>query len=389
MFSARLPHGLAPNALTRAVEAHRRAGRTLLDLTVTNPTTVGLPYPADLLRPLAGEAGVRYRPEPRGLPQARAAIAGSYHGSTGVDAEAVVLASSTSEAYGWLFKLLCDPGSEVLVPQPSYPLFELLTRLEGVTARPYLLDDHGHWAIDRSSLERATSEATRAVLVVSPNNPTGSWLRHEDREWLVAHAAARGLALVGDEVFADYPLSVRPGASSLVGESRVLSFVLGGLSKSAGLPQVKLGWIVASGPTVELSEALARLDLISDAYLSVSTPVQLSAPQLIAAGVGIRRAIHGRVRRNLDALRAAAAKRPEIALVEPEGGWSAVVRVPAVASEEAIVLDVLERTDVLVHPGFFFDFPREAYLVMSLLSEPQIFDEAVGRLLPVVGGSAA
>jgi aspartate/methionine/tyrosine aminotransferase len=389
MFSARLPSGLAPNALTRAVAAHRRAGRALLDLTCTNPTEVGLAYPPGLLEPLSDDAGVRYRPEARGLYEAREAVAARYAPAGEVNPDSIVLTASTSEAYTFLFKLLCDPGTEVLVPQPSYPLFELLTRLDAVTARPYRLDDHGHWAIDRPSLERATGPATRAVLVVSPNNPTGSRLREDDREWLVAHAGSHGLAIVSDEVFADYPLLVRPGACSLLGESRVLTFTLGGLSKSAGLPQVKLGWIVASGPPHELAEALVRLDLISDSYLSVSTPAQVAAPRLLAAGSEIQVAIHERVRRNLDRLRAVLADHPSVALVEPEGGWSAVVRVPATASEEIIVLDALERADVLVHPGFFFDFAREAYLVMSLLTDPQTFDEAVGRLLPLVTGASA
>ena len=386
MFSGRLPSALAPNALTRAVAAHRAAGRRLLDLTCTNPTEVGFAYPAGLLEPLGSGAGVHYRPDPRGLHAARAAIARRYGPAARVDPEAVVLTASTSEAYAWLFKLLCDPGEHVLVPQPSYPLFDMLTRLEGIVAAPYRLEYHRSWSIDRESIVRRTSPSARAVLVVSPNNPTGSCLREADREWLVAHAAAHRLALVSDEVFADYPLVKRPDASSLVGESRVLTFALGGLSKSVGLPQVKLGWIAASGPGAEVAEALARLDLISDAFLSVSTPVQVAAPRLMEDGAAVRHAIHTRVTRNLDALRRALATCPEVTLLEPEGGWSVVVRVPAVAPEEAIVLGLLEGADVLVHPGFFFDFPHEAYLVMSLLPDPSTFDEATSRLLPMVRG---
>jgi hypothetical protein len=316
-------------------------------------------------------------------------VAAGYGELAHVDPGSIVLTASTSEAYAWLFKLLCDPGADVLVPQPSYPLFDLLTRLEGVTARPYHLEYHGVWALDRRSVERATSAATRAVLVVSPNNPTGSCLRAADREWLVSHAASRRLALISDEVFADYPLARRPDATSLLGEARALTFTLGGLSKSAGLPQVKLGWIVASGPAGDVAAALERLDVISDSYLSVSTPVQAAAPALLEAGSAIRRAIHARVRRNLDALRAAVTARPDVTLLDPEGGWSAVLRVPAVATEQAIVLRLLDEAGVLVHPGYFFDFPREAYLVVSLLPEPAAFDEAAGRLLSLVSGAAA
>jgi aspartate/methionine/tyrosine aminotransferase len=389
MFSTRLPSRLAPNALARAVAARRAAGRPFVDLTCSNPTAVALPYPPGLLGALGADAGVRYRPEPRGLADARAAVAAGYGEAAHVDPGLIVLTASTSEAYAWLFKLLCDPGAEVLVPQPSYPLFDLLTRLEGVTARPYHLEYHGAWALDRESVERTTSAATRAVLVVSPNNPTGSCLRAADREWLVTHAASRGLALISDEVFADYPLARRPDATSLLGDTRALTFTLGGLSKSAGLPQVKLGWIVASGPQADVAAALERLDVISDSYLSVSTPVQAAAPALLEAGSAIRRAIHARVRRNLDALRAAVTARPDVTLLDPEGGWSAVLRVPAFATEEAIVLRLLDEAGVLVHPGYFFDFPHEAYLVVSLLPEPAAFDEATGRLLSLVSGAAA
>jgi len=388
MFSARLPPGLTPNALTRAVAARRATGEPLLDLTCTNPTEVGLPYPADVLGPLSDPSGVRYRPDPRGSPEARAAIALAYGHLHPVNPDAVVLAASTSDAYGSLFKLLCDPGTGVLVPQPSYPLFEMLTRLDGVSAQPYLIEYHGRWTVDRTSVERATRASTRAILVVSPNNPTGSCLRADDREWLVGHAGRHGLAVISDEVFADYPLSPRPDASSFIGESRVLTFTLGGLSKSAGLPQVKLGWIVASGPDAELAEALTRLDLISDAYLSVSTPAQVAAARLIDRGREIRALIHERVRHNLGRLRDAAAGYPAVEVIEPEAGWSAVVRVPATAPEEAIVIGLLDRAQVLVHPGFFFDFPREAYLVMSLLPDPRTFDEAVGRLLPFVADAS-
>jgi aspartate/methionine/tyrosine aminotransferase len=274
------------------------------------------------------------------------------------------------------------------VPQPSYPLFELLTRLEGVAAAPYRLEYHGRWSIDRASLEQALTPTTRAVLVVSPNNPTGSMLHAADRDWLVELCALRELALISDEVFCDYRLRARRDAVSLAGEPRALTFVLGGLSKSAGLPQVKLAWIAASGPPAAVDEARTRLEVICDTYLSVSTPVQLAAPALLEAGRTIRTAIQSRISRNCGQLESEVARHPAVTLLEPEAGWSAVLRVPSTISEEALVLRLAEEANVLVHPGYFFDFPAEAWLVISLLPEPAIFDEGVSRLLRLVTGGA-
>jgi len=382
MFSSRLPSVLTPNALARAAEAVRASGVILLDLTVTNPTQTGIPYPPGVLSSLDDERARRYRPEPLGDAEARAAIAAQY-GKSGppVSAADIVLTASTSEAYSVLFKLLADPGDVVLVPQPSYPLFDLLTRLDGVVARPYRLEYHGAWSIDRASLEHALQPDVRAVLVVSPNNPTGSMLRRADREWLADLSASRGVALIADEVFADYPLSRRTDAASLAGDTRALTFTLGGLSKSAGLPQLKLGWIVVSGPTALRDDAMARLDVICDTYLSVSTPVQIAAPVLLEHGRAIRAAIQDRITRNLSALRADVARVPAVTLLEPEGGWSVVLRVPAVPGEEAFVLRLLQDDHVVVHPGYFFDFSEEAFLVVSLLPDAATFDDGVMRLL--------
>ena len=390
MFSSRLPESLAPNVLSRTVDRLRAAGATLLDLTATNPTDVGLSYPPNLLQSLAAPEGARYAPAPLGLPQAREAVAADY-ARRRIDAAAdrIVLTASTSEAYALLFKLLCDPGDAVLVPQPSYPLFDLLTRLDGVAAQPYRLDYHGAWSIDRASVEQALTPRTRAMLVVTPNNPTGSMLRQHDREWIAALCAERGLAVIADEVFADYPLAPRADACTFAREQRMLTFSLGGLSKSAGLPQLKLAWILVDGPEPLARAALARLDLICDTYLSVSTPVQLAAPQLIAAGAAIREQIRARLRGNLADLRQRLIGTPSVSLLEPEGGWSVVLQVPATASEDALVARLLEEARVLVHPGYFFDFPREAFLVLSLLPEPGVFGSAVDRLLRVVTGAPA
>jgi aspartate/methionine/tyrosine aminotransferase len=284
-----------------------------------------------------------------------------------------------------LFKLLCDPGDAVLVPRPSYPLFDLLGALDAVRLVPYRLEADAGWAIDRADLERQLSPAARAIVVVSPNNPTGSRVSAGDRDWLVALARARGLAIVADEVFADYPLCPRPDAASFAGVPGALTFTLGGLSKFAGLPQVKLAWTIVSGPEEDVEPALARLEVIADTYLSVSTPVQVAAPRLLAAGRVVGDAIRERIARNFASLAAAAAWRPETTLLTPEGGWSAVLRVPAVAPEETIVRRLAAEVHVIVHPGYFFDFDREAYLVVSLLPQPEVFDDGVARVLAGAG----
>jgi aspartate/methionine/tyrosine aminotransferase len=382
VFSSRLPRELPPNELARAVADLRAAGTSLFDLTVSNPTAAGIPYPPDVLSSLADPIAERYEPDPLGAPAARRAVSAEFERQGArISADRIVLTASTSEAYALLFKLLCDAGDEVLIPQPSYPLFEWLTRLDNVAARPYRLEFHGRWSIDRHDLERSLTPRTRAVLVVSPNNPTGARLHDDDRAWLVDVCRAHGLALIADEVFADFPLAERPVPPPIAGESRVLTFSLGGLSKSAGLPQVKLGWMAVSGPDDLASAALERLAMIGDTYLSVSTPVQVGAPQLIAAGREIRGAIQARLDRNLGVLRSAIGGHPSIALLDPEAGWSAVLRVPAVESEEALVLRLLRDARVLVHPGYFFDFAHEAFVVVSLLPVPAIFDEGVARLV--------
>lgn len=388
MFSSRLPSRLSANAFSQALADLRRRGVAVADLTVTNPTRVGLAYPPDLLLSLADDGGLFYDPAPFGLMSAREAVAEEMsRGGTPVDASRVVLTASTSEAYGLLFKLLCDPGDEVLVPQPSYPLFDLLTQLDGVVSASYDLVDHGAWSLDRESVIAACSARTRALLVVSPNNPTGSMLRRDDREWLVSFAQEKRLAVISDEVFADFPIAARPDAVSLLGESRVLTFTLGGLSKSAGLPQLKLGWMVVTGPADVVHDALERLEVICDTYLSVSTPVQVAASRLVAAGIDVRSAIRARVQQNYRELERAAAAYPSLRVVPPEGGWSVVVQVPETIGEEALALKVLHDTHVVVHPGFFFDFPRGSHIVMSLLPQPGLFATAVAKVLAAVAAS--
>lgn len=379
--SGRLPPHHDLNALTRAVEAMRAAGAPIVDLTESNPTRVGLPYPSNLLDALSHPAALTYQPHPRGLLTARKAIADDHRRrGVRVDPEHVVLTASTSEAYTWLFKLLCNPGDCALVPRPSYPLFEHLTELEAVRAVPYDLEYHGRWEIDAASLRDVEPNA-KAILVVSPNNPTGSYISPAEFDTVLEACRRRGLALVVDEVFADYPLDAAAPLTDIATRSDVLAFTLAGLSKTVGLPQMKLAWIVTGGPAAGRDAALAALELIADTFLSVGTPVQLAAPALLERGAAIRDAIRARIARNLATLRATAARFPASEVLPVEGGWSAVVRVPSTRGEEELVLQLLERERVLVHPGYFFDFPQETRIVISLLPEPGVFGDGVARAL--------
>jgi alanine-synthesizing transaminase len=381
MFSSRVPAELEPNRLTQAVRRLRTDGRRLIDLTITNPTHVGIDYPTGILAPLSDPAGLSYDPHSTGLADARAAVARDYvrHGIN-VAPDRIVLTASTSEAYSVLFKLLCAPaGDAVLAPVPSYPLFDHLTRLDGLRSIPYRLEYHGRWAIDFDSVADAWNRDVRALLAVSPNNPTGSIVTGDELQRLSDICAAGDAALIIDEVFADYPLGARSALSKTSFEC--LTFRLGGLSKSAGLPQLKLGWIAVDGPHDLVRDALERLDLICDTYLSVSTPVQVAAPVLIREGAAVRASILDRIRANDAALRSVAASSPSIEVLPCEAGWSIVLRVPATRSEEALVLELLEEDGVLIHPGFFFDFPHEAFLVGSLLPDPPLFNEGMRCVL--------
>ena len=389
MFSPRVPRELEANAFSRALGEARRAGRALVDLTASNPTRVGITYPPELFAALSVPAVARYSPDPFGIRAAREAVAGDY-ARRGVPTswQRIVLTSSTSEAYSLLFKLLCAPaGDSVLVPIPSYPLFEHLTRLDGVAAAAYQLRYDGRWWVDFDSVDRMWDGTTRAVLAVSPNNPTGSTLTRTEYDGLAERCASRDAAMIVDEVFADYPLidGITAGPAGLL-QSPCLTFRLGGLSKSAALPQLKLGWISVDGPDVLVAQALERLELICDTYLSVSTPVQVAAGELIAGGAAPRAQVAGRVRANYGALQDLSAGYPSVSVLHADAGWSAVLRVAARAGEEAITLELLERDGIVVYPGFFFDFPHEAFLVVSLLPEASVFTGGVRRVLERVHG---
>ena len=382
MFSARSRFDLRTNRLSAGLAAKRAAGARILDLTLSNPTEAGLACPEDLLQALARPAARRYEPMPFGLPAAREAVAADFaRRGAAVPEERIVLTASTSEAYAFLFKLLADPGDEILVPRPGYPLFEFLAGLESVSVTGYPLAWDGEWHLDPSALRAAVSDRTRAIVSVNPNNPTGSFLKREELAALDRLCAERSLALVSDEVFADFGFAPDARrAPSVANGGEALAFALGGLSKSCALPQLKLAWTAVSGPPRLVAEALARLELIADSYLSVSTPVQTAAPELLARRDELQAPVHARTRANLACLRA---RLPGSAatLLEPEGGWYAVLRVPATLSEEERVLRLLADHDLLVHPGYFFDFPHEAFLVLSLLAREDDFALGVTRLL--------
>ena len=383
MFSTRVPADLVSNRVGRAVGRLRSQRVDLIDLTEANPTAVGFRLSTRLLSELSRPEVAVHAPVPLGLPEARAAVAAHLERQQlNVAPGRIILTTGSSDAYGHLFKLLCDPGDAVLVPQPSYPLFEHLTRLDGVRCIVYRLEYHGRWEIDLPSLREGLTARTRAVLVVNPNNPTGSFVAPRDLEAISSLCRAHEAALVVDEVFGMYPMSGGwRGPSVLDRPMEALTFTLGGLSKAVGLPQLKLGWVVAGGPQPLVERALGRLEFICDAYLSVGTPVQIAAARLLEEGEAVTRRIATRVRANHDALRRLVRDFPAAQLLAVDGGWYAVVQIPATKPEEAIVLELLEQDHVLVHPGYFFDFPREAFLVVSLLQERDRFVEGATRML--------
>jgi aspartate/methionine/tyrosine aminotransferase len=383
MFSERTRWDLRPNRLSERLAAKRAGGARVIDLTESNPTRAGLLCPDDVLAPLARAEARRYEPLPFGLPVAREAVAADFaRRGFPIGPDRVVLSASTSEAYAFLFKLLCDPGDEVLVPRPGYPLFEFLAGLESVRTRAYALAHDGEWRVDVDVVRAALGPRTRAVVVVSPGNPTGACLKRDECSALEAVCAEHGVALVSDEVFADFTFRDDPRrAGSVARDGPALAFSLGGLSKSCGLPQLKLAWTAVTGPLPLRRDALARLEVVADTYLSVSTPVQVAAAELLARRSELQEPIRRRLRSNLGALREAIGPGSPATLLEPEGGWSAVLRVPATRTEEDRVTRLLEERDVLVHPGYFFDFPREAFLVLSLLAPEGDFAEGVSRVL--------
>ncbi|HKV04854.1 MAG TPA: pyridoxal phosphate-dependent aminotransferase [Candidatus Acidoferrales bacterium] len=394
MFSKRTNWKLEENAYTRALTRHRQSGRELLDLTASNPTECGFKYDeAAILTALHDPASLRYDPEPKGLPQARAAIVEYYRQkkpAVQLDPECVVLTTGTSEAYSFLFRLLCDPGDEILVAHPSYPLFDFLATIHDVKLCPFhLVYDHG-WQIDFQSVKNAVSDRTRAILVVHPNNPTGNFIGHDEAEQLHAVCVERKLVLIVDEVFLDYDLRAdsarRKGHSSFISNNRTLTFVLSGLSKIAALPQMKLAWIAACGPDGLVYDALARLELIADTYLSLNAPAQYALPALLSQRFRMQSQLLARIKANLKELDEQLARQALVSRLEMDGGWYGVLRVPVLQSDEALAIQLLEKECVLVHPGHFYDFSDDRYLVVSVLGRADEFKEGIRRLLERIAG---
>ena len=380
MFARRTAWQSESNRFTQAREARRGSGREVLDLTESNPTRCRFEYPAGSLDTLRDPAALDYAPEAQGIRPAREAVSAYYaeRGDT-VPPERLLLTTSTSEAYTWAFRLLCDPDDEVLIPAPSYPLFEYLASIQDVVPVRYpLFYDHG-WHVDVHDLEQAVTERTRAILVVNPNNPTGSYLQAAELEAMNRLCSGRGLALVVDEVFLDFSNDAKP-RPSLANNRAALTFTLSGLSKIAGLPQMKVAWMAVSGPDAQVEQGLARLEIIADTYLSMNTPVQLALPTLLSSRAGFQKQLHERVCTNSKALDAALIAVHSVERLETEGGWYAILRVPQTASDEDLAIALLEEQGVVVHPGHFYDFSAEGYLVLSLITPLAIFREGTTRL---------
>jgi alanine-synthesizing transaminase len=386
MFSRRTDWKLAPNRLTRAIEEARAAGRSLIDLTISNPTRIGITYDANaILNSLRNDRSLDYDPQPKGLQTAREAVA-DYYRARGeiVDPESLVLTSGTIEGYSHGFCLLANPDDEILVPKPSYPLFDFLAELQDVRLIPYpLLYDHG-WQIDFHSLEKAIGPATRAIVLVNPNNPTGCYVSTAERERLNDICLEHGLALIVDEVFLDYALDNTPHPSFATNPN-ALTFTLSGISKISALPQMKLAWIALSGPTELASQTMQRLEVIADTYLSVSAPVQLAARTMLDQRCAVQSQIVARIRQNLAELDRQLALQKSCSRLQVEGGWYAILRVPVTQTDEGLAIALLRDKDVLVHPGHFYDFPQDGFLVISLIATPAEFCSGINKVLRSCG----
>ena len=385
MFSHRTDWKLTPNRFTQVQQELQAEGREVLDLTISNPTRAELHYDAEtILQALSDPKSMDYDPQPKGLRSAREAVAGYYRKQhDDVDPESIVLTTSTSEGYSYVFRLLCNAEDEILVPRPSYPLFEFLADLQDVKLVPYpLLYDHG-WQIDFPSLYKAVNHRTRAVVVVHPNNPTGSFVADQERSALNHFCREFDLALIVDEVFLDYAHDGVP-RSTFATNRDLLTFTLSGLSKISGLPQMKLAWIVTSGPVEQVSAALARLEVIADTYLSMNAPIQLAAPVLLEQRQSIQALLLDRVRANLSELDRGLAKQKTCRRLDVEGGWYVLLRVPVTQSDEDLAIEILRELSVLVHPGHFYDFPSDGYLIVSLITPPRNFRQGMAQVLELL-----
>jgi alanine-synthesizing transaminase len=385
MFSTRTAWSLTPNELTSLRENRERAGFSLLDLTESNPTRCAFEYNEDeVLRAVSDPLVLRYQPNPRGLNSARKAVLEYYQAQGAkLDISQIFLTASTSEAYSFIFRLLGDPGDQLLAPQPSYPLFDFLTRLNDLELVQYPLIEDDHWRVDCRTLELQISGRSRAILVVHPNNPTGSFVSGQEHEFLIDLCAKRNVALIADEVFGDYPIETRESEKprTLAGENRALVFTLSGLSKISALPQMKCAWIVLSGPENLVKEASARLEVITDTYLSTSTPVALALPALLSLRQELQPQIIARIRANLACLDRLIGRDAPVSRMTVQGGWYAVLRLPTWQGDEAWAIRLIEEDGVLVHPGHFYDFQSESRVVISLICPPEVFETGISRLI--------
>lgn len=382
MFAGRTNWNLKSNRLSEALARHRAAGKPFLDLSASNPTECGFDYDRQaILQALSNPGSLSYVPEPKGLLSARRAVS-EYYSARGITVpiEGMILTTSTSEAYSFAFRVLCNPGDEVLIPEPSYPLFSFLADIHDVKLVGYpLFYDHG-WQIDFHALQQAIAERTRAVIVVNPNNPTGHFCKSGEIENLNEICSSRMLAIIADEVFLDFHLAEnRP--HSLVANTGSLTFTMSGLSKISGLPQMKAAWLIASGPAELKSQALSRLDVIADTFLSMNAPVQLALPVFLDLRHGFQKQLMARVRKNLAELDRLLSRQNSCTRLEMEGGWYAVVRVPVIRSDEDLAIDLLSKHAVYVHPGHFYDFPADGHLIVSLIAQEGDFNEGIKRLL--------
>lgn len=382
MFSDRTNWNLDANRLSEALAQHRAAGKPLLDLTVSNPTECGFNQDQEsILRALRNPAALSYDPDPKGLLPARQAVAAYYavH-SCAVTVENIILTTSTSEAYSYVFRTLCNSGDEILVPEPSYPLFGFLADIQDVKLARYpLVYDHG-WQIDFHALEQAITARTRGVIVVHPNNPTGHFCGAGDFVRLNEICAPRGKAIIADEVFLDFALDSRK-PKSFAANAGALTFTMSGLSKISGLPQMKSAWLITSGPGELESQALARLEVIADTYLSMNAPVQLATTAFLELRHEFQDQLRARVRKNLAELDKQLTSQKSCSRLQLEGGWYAVLRVPAMRSDEDLAIELLTAKGVYAHPGHFYDFQADGYLIVSLITPEKDFAEGVKRLL--------
>jgi alanine-synthesizing transaminase len=386
IFSQRTEWHREPNRLSELLESRRKSGKPVYDLTLSNPTDCGIAYPGEeILTSLSNSQALRYQPDPHGLLSARETIRRYYERrSCTVDPSGIFLTASTSEAYSILFKLLCDPGGEILVPQPSYPLFDHLAQLNDVRLTPYRLTYDNAWDVDIDSVREGITPSTKALIIINPHNPTGMFLHDSTYRSLAEIATEHPIALIVDEVFIDYPLDPGERVVSTAGEERVLTFTLNGISKMAGLPQMKLGWIVVSGPRGASDEASQRLEILSDTYLSVNTPVQVALSEMLKAGESVRANILARIRDNFACLRKALPSQSPVSVLNSEGGWSAIIRVPTIRSDEEWALELLQKEGLYVHPGYFYDFETEGHLVVSLLTPRETFHRGVRDVIEFV-----